>query len=425
VSSNRDTAVDHPGMTTRPLLSGRWVVCALLFGATTINYLDRQVIGLLKPTLQLEFGWNETDYASIVFWFQAAYAAGLLMSGRILDRVGVRAGYGAAVSLWSLAMMGHALARSVAGFSIARGLLGLAEAANFPAAVKAVGEWFPKSERALATGLFNAGANVGVLASIIFVPMLVTAFGWEAAFVVTGALGLLWLIPWWAIYRTPKLAANAVEWDGSGSEPSPSASWSEVLRKRQTWAYAAGKFLTDPIWWFFLFWLPDFFHKTQGLNLLSFGPPLLVIYIAADLGSVGGGGLSSYFIRRGWSVNAARKTAMLLCALCVVPVTFAVQTNDLWTATALIALAAAAHQGWSANLLTLPADSMPGRAVASVVGFGGMMGAIGGMLMAKYAGQVLQSTGSYQGIFVLIGGSYLVALLVIHVLAPRLGEPAN
>ena len=413
-----------PAVPAAGRLRGRWTVCALLFFATTINYMDRQIIGLLKPVLQADLGWSEVDYAGIVFWFQAAYAIGLLASGRLLDRVGVRRGYAWAVSLWSLATVLHALARSVASFSLARGLLGIAEAANFPAAIKAVGEWFPKAERAMATGIFNAGANVGVLGSIICVPPLVAAFGWQAAFLITGGIGFVWLAAWLTIYRTPQVPANAAEWQaaaGAGGEVAQ-ASWSEVLRRRQTWAYAAGKFLTDPIWWFFLFWLPDFFHKTQGLDLLTFGPPLLAIYIAADIGSVAGGGLSSYFLKRGWTVNAARKTAMLVCALCVLPVTFAVRTDDLWTATALIALAAAAHQGWSANLLTLPADTMPGRAVASVVGFGGMMGAIGGMIMATYAGQVLQVTGSYQKIFALIGGSYLFALLAIHVVAPRLGS---
>ena len=405
-------------------LRGRWTVCALLFAATTVNYMDRQVIGLLKPVLQDDLGWSEVDYSSIVFWFQAAYAIGLLASGRILDRVGLRRGYAGAVALWSLASAVHAFARSATGFSLARGLLGIAEAANFPAAIKAVGEWFPKSERAMATGIFNAGANVGVLGSIICVPPLVAAFGWRAAFLITGIVGFVWVAAWLAIYRTPAVAVNAAEFHGE-SGVARQASWSEVLRQRPTWAYAAGKFLTDPIWWFFLFWLPDFFHKTQGLDLLSFGPPLLVIYIAADLGSIAGGGLSSFLLKLGWTVNAARKTAMLVCAICVLPVTFAVRTDDLWTATWLIALAAAAHQGWSANLLTLPADTMPGRAVASVVGFGGMMGAIGGMIMATYAGQVLQTTGSYRGIFALIGGSYLFALLVIHLLAPRLGSDSK
>lgn len=403
----------------------RWLVCALLFAATTINYVDRQVIGLLKPVLETELDWNELDYASVVVWFQASYALGLLLAGRVIDRVGVRQGYASAVGLWSLATIGHALARTVMGFSVARGLLGLAEAANFPAAVKAVGEWFPKSERALATGIFNAGANVGVLASILAVPPLVAAFGWQSAFIVTGGIGFIWVAVWMAFYRSPAICANADEWGNSLGTHQHQATWREVLRSRSTWAYAAGKFLTDPIWWFFLFWLPDFFHKTQHLDLLTFGPPLLVIYVAADVGSVGGGALSSYLVKRGWTVNAARKTAMLVCALCVLPVTFAASTDDLWTATALIALAAAAHQGWSANLLTLPADGVPGRAVASVVGFGGMMGAIGGMLMARYAGQVLQSGGSYKAIFTLIGGIYLVALLTIHLLAPQLGHEAE
>jgi ACS family hexuronate transporter-like MFS transporter len=411
------------------IASYRWRVCALLFFATTINYIDRQIIGILKPTLEGEFDWSETDYANIVFWFQVAYAAGLLLTGRVLDRIGVRRGYAMAIILWSLAAMAHALGRGVASFSIARVALGLGEAANFPAAIKAVSEWFPKKERAFATGIFNAGSNVGAVLTPLIVPPIVLAFGWQAAFLITGAIGFVWLIFWLAMYRSPEQtpglspAELAHIRSDPGEEDQPVA-WRAILPHRQTWAFAIAKFMTDPIWWFFLFWLPGFLAKNYGLDLQTFGPPLIAIYLLADVGSVGGGWLSSALIHRGWSVNAGRKTAMLVCALCVLPISFAARADNLWVAVAIIGLAAAAHQGWSANLFTLVSDTMPSRAIGSVVGFGGMAGAIGGMLMSQYAGYVLDSTGSYAPIFAVIGLTYIVALLIVHVLAPRLA-PAS
>lgn len=407
----------------------RWLICALLFLATTINYVDRQVIGILKPVLEVEFGWSERDYGTIVFWFQMAYAIGLVTTGRLLDRIGVRRGYAIAVALWSVAAMAHAAVRGVAGFAAARFALGISEAANFPAAIKAVADWFPKRERALATGLFNAGSNVGALLTPLFVPPIVIAFGWQAAFLVTGALGLIWLVLWWIHYRTPEEAPGLGEAElayirSDPVEPTTPIPWRALFPHRQTWAYAIAKFLTDPIWWFFLFWLPDFFAKTHGLDLKSFGPPLVVIYLIADVGSIGGGWLSSALIGRGWSVNASRKTAMLICALCVVPIGLATVTTSLWAAVALIALAAAAHQGWSANLFTIASDMMPRRAVGSVVGIGGMAGAIGGMLMAEYVGRALEGADGYAVIFTAIGATYLVALAIVHWLAPRL-DPAR
>jgi ACS family hexuronate transporter-like MFS transporter len=407
----------------------RWTVCALLFFATTINYIDRQVIGILKPVLEVEFGWSERDYADIVFWFQAAYAIGLLTVGRLIDRVGVRWGYAIAVAVWSVAGMAHAGARSVAGFAVARFALGLGEAGNFPAAVKTTGEWFPRKERAFATGIFNAGSNVGAIVTPLIVPVIVIHLGWQAAFLITGALGFIWLGFWLALYRTPEEhpRVSPAELAHIRSDPPESTQpigWLKLLRYRQTWAFAVAKFLTDPIWWFFLFWLPDFFAKTYGLDLVSFGPPLIAIYLLADVGSVAGGWLSSRLIARGWSVNAGRKTAMLACALCVVPVNLAIGAQSLWIAVAIIGLAAAAHQGWSANLFTLASDLMPRRATASVVGIGGMAGAVGGMLMAKYAGYVLDSVGNYAPIFALIGSMYLIALLIVHLLTPRM-EPAG
>lgn len=409
----------------------RWVICALLFFATTINYVDRQVIGILKPTLSAEFGWSETDYADIVFWFQAAYAIGLVTVGRLIDRVGVKWGYALAVAVWSLFGMAHAAAFSIATFAMARFGLGLGEAGNFPAAVRTTADWFPKKERAFATGIFNSGSNVGAILTPLLVPIIVIdlALGWQGAFIITGALGFLWLIAWWLIYREPEgharvNAAELAHIRSDPEEPTTPIAWGELLRHRQTWAFATGKFLTDPIWWFFLFWLPDFFGKNYGLDLKTFGPALIAIYLMADVGSIAGGWFSSFLIKRGWSVNAGRKTAMLLCAVCVLPVSLAIYAENLMIAVGIIGLAAAAHQGWSANLFTLASDLMPRRAVASVVGLGGMAGAVGGMMMAKYAGYVLENVGSYTPIFLLIGSMYLIALAIIHLLVPRL-EPAR
>ena len=409
----------------------RWVICALLFFATTINYIDRQVIGILKPTLSAEFGWSETDYADIVFAFQAAYALGLLMVGRFIDKVGVKWGYAIAVAVWSIFGMAHAAAYSVATFAMARFGLGIGEAGNFTAAIRSTADWFPKKERAFATGMFNSGSNVGAILTPLLVPFIVIdlALGWQGAFLITGALGFVWLLFWWMIYREPdnNPKVNAVELAHIHSDPvekdTPIA-WGELAKHRQTWAFAVGKFLTDPIWWFFLFWLPDFFGKNYGLDLKTFGPALIAIYLLADVGSIAGGWFSSWLIKRGWSINKGRKTAMLICALCVLPVSLAIYAENLYIAVGIIGLAAAAHQGWSANLFTLASDVMPRRAVASVVGIGGMAGAVGGMLMAKYAGYVLENVGSYTPIFLLIGSMYLIALAIIHLLIPRL-EPAR
>lgn len=403
----------------------RWTICALLFFATTINYIDRQVIGILKPTLSAEFGWSETDYADIVFAFQTAYALGLLIAGRVIDRVGVRWGYAIAVVVWSAFGMAHAAASSVATFAAARFGLGLGEAGNFPAAIKATADWFPKRERALATGIFNSGSNIGAIATPLMVPPLVLAWGWQSAFLITGAVGIIWVAIWLLVYRAPdgNARVSAAELAHIRSDPPEQTepiAWRSLLRYRQTWAFAIAKFLTDPIWWFFLFWLPDFFGKNYGLDLKTFGPALVAIYVVADVGSIGGGWLSSHLIKRGWTINAGRKTAMLVCAVCVLPVSAAIYAENLGVAVAIIGLAAAAHQGWSANLFTLASDVMPRRAVGSVVGIGGMAGAVGGMAMSKYAGYVLDNVGSYAPIFLAIGSMYLIALAIIHVLLPRL-----
>ncbi|HEY8204236.1 MAG TPA: MFS transporter [Pyrinomonadaceae bacterium] len=403
----------------------RWTICALLFFAATINYLDRQVIATLKDTLQTAGVWDEIGYSWVVFAFQAAYAIGLLIAGRIMDWLGTRKGFSLSVLLWSLAAMGHALVSTVAGFSLARFVLGLGEAGNFPACIKTVAEWFPRKERALATGIFNAGTNVGVLVAAVAVPWLTLTFGWRWAFIGTGLTGFAWLVVWLSVYRRPeehqRLSAEELKYIRSDPpESEVRVPWRRLLPYKQTWAFAIGKFMTDPIWWIYLFWLPDFLKKSYGIDLKNIGPPLIIVYLIADVGSVAGGWLSSSMIKRGVSVNRARKTAMLICALAVVPVVFAAKASNVWVAVLLVGLAAAAHQGWSANLFTTTSDTFPRQAIGSIVGIGGMAGAIGGMLISKVVGYILQSTGSYVPIFIIAGSAYLVALAIIHLLVPRL-----
>jgi ACS family hexuronate transporter-like MFS transporter len=407
----------------------RYVICALLFLATTINYLDRQVLGILATPLQKELDWSESEYGWIATAFTGAYAAGQLIMGGLMDRLGTRMGLSLAVACWSLAAMAHAPARSAASFGVARFALGLSEAGNFPAAIKTVAEWFPKTERALATGIFNSGSNVGAIVAPLFVPWIATRYGWPWAFVITGATGFVWLVAWLAIYRKPDehprvSRAELAHIRSDPVEPTAKIAWANLLHHRQTWAFAAGKFFTDPIWWFFLFWLPKFLNDTYGITLSGVGLPLVVIYLAADVGSIGGGWMSTTLIRRGFSVNAGRKTAMLACALSVVPIVLAVRASNLWVAVGLISLATAAHQGWSANLFTLVSDTFPRRAVASVVGIGGFAGSLAGMMIATATGYLLQWTGSYVPIFVVAASAYLIALAVIHTLVPDL-KPAR
>lgn len=407
----------------------RWVICALLFFATTINYMDRQVFGLLAPDLQKMFGWNEIQYADIVTCFYATYAVGLALMGGIIDRIGTRIGYAISIGIWSLSAMGHALANSILGFGFARAMLGLGESGNFPAAIKTVTEWFPKKERALATGVFNSGTNVGAVVAPLTVPWVAIHWGWRWAFVFTGFFSATWVICWLVFYRRPqehkRLSASELNYILSDPvEPSVKIPWLRLLPHRQTWAFVLGKTLTDPIWWFYLFWLPKFLNTTHGITLTKLGPPLVAIYVAADVGSVGGGWLSSSLIKRGWSINRARKTAMLICALCVVPVMFASKVSGLWPAVALIGLATAAHQGWSCNIFTTASDMFPKQAVASVVGLGGFGGAVGGMCIASLTGFILQATHSYVPIFFIAGSMYLFALIIVQILAPRL-EPAH
>ena len=403
----------------------RWVIVALLFAATAINYIDRQMIGLLKPTLEAEFGWAETTYADIVFYFQLAYAIGYIVFGSVVDRVGARFGYAAAFVIWTAAHILHATVHSVLGFAAVRFLLGIGESGNFPAGLKAVTEWFPKKERAFATGIFNAGANVGAIITPLIVPAITIAYGWRAAFVITGVVSLLWLVAWLAVYRRPRESrrlkpAELAYIESDEADPAGKVPWSRLIGRRETWAFSIGKFLTDPVWWMFLFWLPDFLVKRHGLDLKTFGPPLVVIYIVSDLGSIAGGWLSSRLIQRGWSINRARKTTMLICALCVTPIFFAQYVDNLWAAVAIISLATAAHQAWSANLYTLPSDMFPRKAVGSVIGIGGTAGAIGGMIFSLYIGQVLERLGTYSLIFYVAGSVYLIALLIIHLLTPRM-----
>jgi ACS family hexuronate transporter-like MFS transporter len=407
----------------------RWYICALLFFATTINYIDRQVFSILAPDLQRSIGWNEEQYGDIVTAFHAAYAIGLLLVGRLMDAIGTRAGFALIMVVWSLAAMAHSLASSAMTFAIARFALGLGEAGNFPASIKTVAEWFPKRERAFATGIFNAGSNVGAIIAPLTVPWLALTFGWRWAFIVTGAVGFVWLIFWQRLYRRPeeheRLSSSELAHIREDPEETvETVGWKRVLPLRQTWAFSLGKFMTDPIWWLYLYWLAKFLNQNYGVPLAGLALPIVVVYLAADVGSVFGGWFSSTLIKSGWSVNKARKTAMLVCALCVVPVMYAPHATNMWTAVAVIGLAAAAHQGWSANLFTLTSDVFPRRAVGSVVGLGGMCGAIGGMFVAQLAGKILQVTGSYVLLFIIAGSMYLIALAVIHMLAPRL-DPVN
>lgn len=407
----------------------RWIICVLLLLGTTKNYMDRQVLGVLKTTLQHDLGWNEIDYSNLVFAFQTAYAIGMIVVGRIIDRLGTRLGFALAMVFWSLASMGHAIAGSLITFGIARAALGFGESGLFPASIKTVAEWFPKKERALATGIFNAGANAGAIITPLIVPWITIHLGWRWAFVFTGAIGFAWLALWLLFYRNPeehpRLSRAELEYIRSDpSEPTVKIKWLSLLSHRQTWAFVAGKFITDPIWWFYLFWAPDFLQRRHGLTLMQIAAPITAIYVISDVGSVAGGWLSTSLIKRGFSVNAGRKISMLTCALAVLPVVFASRVSGVWTAVLIIGLAAAAHQGFSANLFTLPSDMFPSRAVASVVGIGGMAGAAGGMLIAKIVGYALQWTGSYMIPFIIAGAAYLVGLASVHLLTPRL-EPVK
>ncbi|WP_250527941.1 MFS transporter [Caballeronia sp. GAWG2-1] len=411
--------------------SYRWRICALLFFATTINYLDRQVLGLLKPALAVQFSWTETQYSYIVVIFTACYAVGMLLSGKLVDRVGVKIGYGVCVLLWSIAACGHALVRSTFGFGVMRALLGLSESGSFPCAVKSVSEWFPRKEQAFAVGILTSGTSIGAVVAPATVPWLAAVYGWEAAFFVTGLTGFVWLGFWYFMYQAPlkhkKVSREELRLidDGASTNaaPQPRISWFALLKLRPTWAFFVGKLLTDPIWWFMLFWLPSYFNSRFNLDLKNLGLPLVIVYVATSIGSVGGGWISSKLIARGWSVSKARGTTMFGLALLVTPIAFAPWIDNMWAMVALLSLAAAAHQGWSANLFTTASDMFPKQLVGSVVGIGGLAGALGATLFPLFVGAVLDHFkllgnigAGYNVIFVICGSAYLIAWLLMRVI---------
>ena len=419
----------------------RWRICGLVFFATTINYLDRQVISLLKDDyLDPLFGWTENDYANIVIAFQVAYAVGMLGAGWFIDKVGTKIGYAVALTVWSIAAILHAAARTTFGFVAARALLGVSEAGNFPAAIKTTAEWFPKKERALATGIFNSGTNVGAVLAPLTVPWIAAEWGWEWAFIITGVIGLIWLIFWLAYYEAPKrhkkllkpeaeyILSDADEKADIGREEEK-VSWFKLLTYRQTWSFVLGKFLTDPVWWFYLFWLPSFLHKEYGMEKMEMALPIALVYTMATFGSIFGGWFSGYFMKIGWPAYKARKTAMLIFALFVVPVISAqaLGTISPWLAIIIIGIATSAHQAWSANIFTTTSDMFPKKAVASVVGIGGMAGAVGGIFIAKAAGLLLtyyegqnNIEAGYYIMFIICGSAYLLAWLIMHFLTPKM-----
>jgi ACS family hexuronate transporter-like MFS transporter len=400
--------------------SNRWFICALLFAATTINYLDRQVLSLLAPDLQRALGWGEKDYAHIVTAFQAAYAVALVGAGHLIDRFGVRLGYSVSVGMWSLAAIGHALVSSAFGFGVMRALLGVFEAGNFPAAIKAVAERFPRHERALANGLFNTGSIAGAIIAPLAVPWMAAAWGWQATFIAMGLLGFVWIVVWWPVYRgTTATAASDEGSDAAKEAVGEALTIRQLLGRRTTWALIVARLCADPIWWFFLFWLAKFLDRTYGLKLTEMSLPLVAIYGLAALGSVGGGWAPRQLLMRGVSLRGARLGTMLVCALAVVPVTLAVRDVGLWTAVVLIGLAMAAHCAWISNTFAMVSDLFPRRSVATVAGVSGMAGSLGGMVMAQIAGRVLEATGSYLPLFLIASASYLTGWIIIRFLLPR------
>jgi ACS family hexuronate transporter-like MFS transporter len=422
----------------------RWIILSLVFFATTVNYLDRSVISLLKDDyLEKQFNWTESDYANIVVFFQLSYAIGMLFVGWIIDKIGTKLGYALSLLVWSFAAIGHAFARSTFGFIVARSVLGVSESGNFPAAIKTVAEWFPKKERALATGLFNSGTNIGAIVAPLSVPLIAAAWGWEMAFILTGAIGLLWLVFWFAFYEIPskhkRLSKEEYAYIHSDKEETVNSnqqkekvSWFKLLTFKQTWAFVLGKFLTDPVWWFYLFWLPSFLNKQYGMTKTDVALPIAVVYTLTTAGSIFGGWLSGSFIKKGWDEYKARRTAMLIFAFAVMPIVFASYLGQFnpWFAILIIGLAAASHQAWSANIFTTASDMFPKKAVASITGIGGMAGGLGGILIAKLAGflfdhyKALNSleTGYYI-MFLVCGLAYITAWVVFYVvLVPKRKE---
>lgn len=427
--------------------SYRWTICSLVFFATTVNYLDRAVISLLKPYLETEFNWTSGDYADIEIAFKFAYALGMLGAGRVIDKLGTKIGYALSTFLWSIAAVGHAFVSSTLGFGIARAFLGVTEAGNFPAAIKTTAEWFPQRERALATGIFNSGSNVGAILAPLSVPFIAETLGWQWAFIITGALGFVWLIFWFMLYEVParqarlsKTEFDYIQIDASpatsvpAGEAEPKITWGKLLTFRQTWAFVLGKFLTDPVWWFYLFWLPDFLNKEYSLSGTDVALPVALVYTLSSIGSIGGGWVPLNFIRRGWPAFRARKTSMLLIAFFVLPIVFAQELGqvNMWLAVLIIGIAAAAHQAWSANIFTTVSDMFPKRAVASVTGIGGMAGGLGGILLSAlvqkqmfvYYESINQLETAYFIMFLICGGAYLCAWLLMHLLVPKM-KPIN
>lgn len=408
----------------------RWVVCAMLFYATSKNYMDRQVLGILATELQARLHWTEADYGYIITAFQIAYSIGLVLAGRFIDRVGTRVGYAMMMLVWSFASAAHALVSTALGFAICRFFLGLGEGGNFPAAIKTTAEWFPQKERSLATGIFNAGSSLGAVLAPLMVPWIAIHYGWRAVFLFTGALGVTWLAWWWTRYqppeKNPQLSSEEYSYIRSGQvaedvetgEVAPG--WRELLARRQTWGFVLAKFLTDPVWWFYLYWLPKFLDSHYHLGLGQLGAPLVTVYVVSDIGSVAGGWLPAFLVRRGMKASRARLTPMLISAFCVLPVLLANHAKNEWLAVGVVSLAAAAHQAWSCNLFTTVSDMFPAGAVATLVGLGGMAGSVGGALLAIVAGLVLQWTGSYTSLFAFAGTAYLVAFGLLQLLAPGL-----
>jgi len=401
----------------------RWKILALLFFATTINYIDRQVIGILKPFIANDLGWGEADYGYIVTSFQIAYAIGLVTTGRFLDKYGTRIGYLWAIVVWSISGMAHAAANGVVSFATVRFALGLGESANFPAAVKSVAEWFPKKERAFATGLFNSGSTIGAITAPLIVMWVTAKFGWRWAFIITGFLGFIWIFFWLALYHVPekhpkisKEELNYINQDDKDTGSVNKIKWIKLLKYRQTVAICSTRFLSDWVWWFFLFWIPDYLNKSFGIGLSEVVLPLIIIYVVSSVGGIGGGWLSSKFIRSGKSIDFARKNTILICALIVLPVMLVSQTHNLWVAVGLIALATAGHQGWASNIFTIVSDIYPKKAVGTMVGLCGFAGALGGALSASFVGLILESTGNYFLIFFVASSVYMVNWLILKLL---------
>lgn len=402
----------------------RWTVVALIFFATTVNYIDRQVIGLLKPYIQNDLGWSEADYGYIVTSFQVAYGIGMLVCGRMLDWLGSKIGYSIAIIVWSIGAVLHAFSRAVTGFCASRAVLGLGEAGNFPAAVKVVAEWFPKRDRAFATGIFNSGTTVGAIIAPIIVTAITLQWGWRMAFIVTGLLGFVWVVIWWLMYRSPELhpKVNAEELSyihsEEHSEEKSTITWRQLFSQRQTYAILFSRFVTDWVWWFFLFWTPDFLNKTHGVDLQSTVLPLIIIYTMADIGGICGGHVSSQFIRMGRSADFARKTTILIFALLVLPLNAVPHIHNLWVVVPIIGLATSAHQAWASNIFTIVSDVYPKQVVGSMIGISSVGGAVGGALASTFVGLILQWTGSYEVIFMIASMMYLTAWLTLKLFVP-------